>query len=100
MRKITDAQVKVLRRWLQRKGSLKLAALKAGLDRKTARKYREGAMASERRLKHRWRTRPDPLTGVWPGFAKCICTTKCEPGSSGRPASGGSSSPAAPGAHP
>ena len=69
MGKVTDAQVKELRRWLRRGASLKKAALKAGLDRKTARKYREGAMASERRQKHRWRTRPDPLAAVWSDLA-------------------------------
>ena len=69
MGKITDAQVKELRRWLRRGSSLKKAALKAELDRKTARKYREGAMASERRPKHRWRTRVDPLAAVWSDLA-------------------------------
>ena len=69
MGKITDAQVRELRRWLRRGKSLKMAGLKAGLDRKTARKYREGAMASERRRQQRWRTRPDPLGAVWTELA-------------------------------
>ena len=66
---VTDARVKKLRRWLQRSGSLQKAALKVELDRKTARKYREGPMASERRPQHWWRTRPDPLVEVWPELA-------------------------------
>ena len=37
-RQVTDAQVKELRRNLNRRASLQQAAMKAGMDRKTARK--------------------------------------------------------------
>ena len=66
MARITDAQVKELRRQLQGSSSLQRAALKAGMDRKSAAKYREGAMPKERRVARTWRTRPDPLAAVWP----------------------------------
>ncbi len=38
-RQATDAQLGELRRHLNRKASLQEAAMKAGMDRKTARKY-------------------------------------------------------------
>ena len=66
MASITDAQVKELRRQLQRSSSLQKAALKSNMDRKTAAKYREGKMPSERKSPRSWRTRVDPLAAVWP----------------------------------
>ena len=66
VRRVTDAQVKDLRKRLQQGTSLKMAALKSGMDRKSARKYREGPMPSESRKQRTWRTRRDPLESVWP----------------------------------
>jgi transposase len=67
MTAVTDAQVKALRKWLQRGASLQKAALKANMDRKTARKYRQsGELPSARRRGRTWRTRSDPLGAVWP----------------------------------
>ena len=64
---VTDAQVKELRKWLQRGASLQKAALKSAMDRKSARKYRDQEkLPSESRPEHTWRTRPDPLAKVWP----------------------------------
>jgi hypothetical protein len=66
-RQVTDAQVRELRQYLNRKASLREAAMKAGMDRKTARKYRDrGQLPSESPTSHTWRTRTDPLTEVWP----------------------------------
>ena len=65
MASITDAQVKELRRQLQSSSSLQRAALKTGMDRKSAAKYREGKMPRERRAARNWRTRLDPLAAVW-----------------------------------
>src|SRR5712692_1644994 len=66
-RRVTDAQVKALRKWLNQGSSLQTGALKSGMDRKTARKYRKlGKLPSEAKKPHTWRTRPDPLAGVWP----------------------------------
>lgn len=43
-----------------------IAAAKAGMDAKTARKYlREGRLPSETRVDRTWRTRPDPFMEVW-----------------------------------
>jgi len=43
-----------------------IAAAKAGMDAKTARKYlRSGEMPSEARTDRNWRTRPDPFAEVW-----------------------------------
>ncbi len=65
-RQVTDAQVKEVRLNLNQGGSLRLAAMKAGMDRKTARKYRNlGHLPSETKSAHRGRRRPDPLVHVW-----------------------------------
>src|SRR5450631_2218471 len=66
MARITDAQVKELRRQIQSSLSLQRAALKTGMDRKSAAKYREGKMPRDRRMPRTWRTRLDPLAAVWP----------------------------------
>src|SRR5271167_4446485 len=72
-RQVTDAQVKELRRHLNRRASLQEAAMKAGMDRKTARKYRNrGHMPSESRPAHTWRTRVDPLVDVWPRLEELL----------------------------
>jgi transposase len=64
---VTDAQVKTLRKWLQGGASLRKAALRSDMDRKTARKYRRsGELPSGRRRERVWRTRSDPLWAVWP----------------------------------
>ena len=63
---VTDQQVRRLRRALQQGASLTLAAARAGLDRKTARKYRrQDRLPSEVPVMHDWRTRKDPFDGVW-----------------------------------
>src|SRR5271166_5014522 len=65
-RQVTDAQVKEVRLNLNQGGSLRLAAMKAGMDRKTARKYRDlGHLPSETNSAPRGRRRPDPLVDVW-----------------------------------
>ena len=66
MAKVTDAQVKELRLRIQRGSSLKKAAMKTDMDRKSGRKYREGKVPSESQAAHTWRTRLDPLAAVWP----------------------------------
>jgi len=77
-RRVTDAQVKVLRSQLHRGASLCKAAMKANMDRKSARKYRAlGQLPSEACKPHTWRTRPDPLAAVWPELAALL---KNEPG--------------------
>src|SRR5579872_2559121 len=63
---VTDPQIRRLRR-LDHQGLTKTqAAAKAGLDDKTARKYRRlGRLPSEVRMEHTWRTRPNPFAEVW-----------------------------------
>lgn len=52
-------------------GSMGLAALKAGMDRKTAAKYlKEGKYPSELSTERTWRTRDDPFEKDWPGIAE------------------------------
>ncbi|HEX3681724.1 MAG TPA: IS21 family transposase [Bryobacteraceae bacterium] len=64
---VTDQQVKRLWRVRQEKLSLEVAAAKAGMDAKTARKYlRDRRLPSEMKQKHQWRTRLDPFEEVWP----------------------------------
>jgi transcriptional regulator with XRE-family HTH domain len=64
---VTDQQVKRLWRLRQEKLSLEVAAAKAGMDAKTARKYlRDRRLPSEMKQKHLWRTRADPFEELWP----------------------------------
>ncbi len=62
---ITDRQVRRLRRLLVAGETLSRAAWKTGMDPKTARKYRDGKLPSERATEHTWRTREDPFEEVW-----------------------------------
>jgi len=63
---VTDRQVRILMKQLQRGRTLAGAAARADMDEKTARKYRRhGRLPSECRAAHRWRTRPDPFAEVW-----------------------------------
>jgi len=62
-----DAQVLRLRELLGAKLPLSLAAMKAGMDAKTARKYRDAErLPSESFIPRTWRTREDPFQDVWP----------------------------------
>ena len=63
---VTDSQVRKLMKLIQEEKSLGLAASKAGMDEKTARKYRDlGSLPSEIAVEHTWRTREDPFEEVW-----------------------------------
>jgi hypothetical protein len=65
---VTNQQVRKLRR-LDGQGIAKeVAALRVGMDAKTARKYRRlGKLPSEVvSMDRNWRTRPDPFAEVWP----------------------------------
>lgn len=65
---VTDAQVKKMRSELDKTENISRAAMKSGMDRKTARRYRDrGDLPSEAQLGDRtWRTRPDPFEADWP----------------------------------
>jgi hypothetical protein len=61
-----DRKVRKLMETYQETGKLSVAALRADLDRKTARKYLEtGLLPSELKREHTWRTRTDPFAGYW-----------------------------------
>jgi hypothetical protein len=63
----TDAQVRKLMNEMSKHGQVGLAAARAGMDRKTARKYvRNGKLPSDLETPRTWRTRPDPFDGDWP----------------------------------
>lgn len=71
---VTDLQVRKLRS-LDRQGITKeKAAARAGLDPKTARKYRQlSRLPSEVKLMARdWRTKPDPFVTVWPQLEEML----------------------------
>lgn len=58
---------------IQKHGGIGLAAMRAGMDRKTARKYvRLGKLPSELRQPHTWRTREDPFAEDWPALAAML----------------------------
>jgi hypothetical protein len=64
---VTDRLFRRLRKLLQTETTLARAADKAGVDEKTARKYRDSdRLPSQRRASHTWRTREDPFQDVWP----------------------------------
>jgi hypothetical protein len=64
---LTDRQFRRLRKVLQTESTLIRAADKAGIDEKTARKYRDSdRLPSQRRAPRSWRTREDPFRDVWP----------------------------------
>ena len=64
---VTDNQVSILMTALKSEKTKTVAAAKAGMDAKTARKYlRLGKLPSDLKVEHTWRTREDPFTDVWP----------------------------------
>lgn len=65
---VTDQQVRKLMKLIQSDLTLAVAAAKAGMDEKTARKYRElGKLPSQSRGERTWLTRPNPFAEVWSG---------------------------------
>ena len=62
----TDQQVRKLRMLIQTEKTQAIAAAKAGMDEKTARKYlSSGKMPSQSKKEHTWRTREDPFEEEW-----------------------------------
>src|SRR5664279_4668043 len=67
LRMITKQQYRKLMSMYQETGNVIDSAMKAGMSRPTARKYLEAAQPpAELQAKHTWRTREDPLEGIWP----------------------------------
>lgn len=66
---VTNAQVRKLMEELSKHGRLGIAALKAGMSRDTARKYRDlGKLPSDLKKPRTWRTRRDPFGEDWPSI--------------------------------
>lgn len=64
---VTDNQVRILMTALNSENTQTVAAAKAGMDEKTARKYlRSGKLPSDIKVEHTWSTREDPFADVWP----------------------------------
>ncbi len=63
---VTDNQVRRYNRLMHTEQNKAIAAAKAGMDEKTARKYeRLRKLPSEVKKEHSWRTRKDPFSEVW-----------------------------------
>ncbi|MEA2077107.1 MAG: IS21 family transposase [Candidatus Marinimicrobia bacterium] len=63
---VTDQQARRLFKLVQTEKNFGIVAAKAGIDEKTARKYRIlGKLPSELEKQHTWRTREDPFEDVW-----------------------------------
>lgn len=64
---VQDAQVRKLMEEMTKHGRIGLAAMRSGMDRKTARKYVEaGKLPSDLKQPRTWRTRKDPFERDWP----------------------------------
>ena len=75
---VTDQQVRGLFKLIQTEKNFGIGAMKAGMDEKTARKYRkQGKLPSELKGDHVWRTRNDPFGDVWDGIKSML---KINPG--------------------
>ena len=58
---------------MSKHGHVGVAAMKADMDRKTARKYVAAQMLpSEMAGERTWRTRPDPFVDVWPDVEQML----------------------------
>ena len=63
---VTDNQVRKLMKLAQKEETKSVAAAKAGMDEKTARKYlKAGQLPSQLKKEHTWRTREDPFEKEW-----------------------------------
>lgn len=63
---VTDQQTRRLFKLNQTEKNFGIAAMKAGMDEKTARKYRRaGKLPSEIKQEHTWRTHKDAFEDVW-----------------------------------
>jgi hypothetical protein len=70
---ITNQQYKRLMSEYEKTGKLTDSAMKADVDRHTARKYIEaGKCPAALQAPHTWRTRPDPLEQIWPAVAAML----------------------------
>lgn len=80
MRPVSDAQVRKLMEEMNQHGEIGRAAMKADMDRKTARKYvAAGALPSALAKPRDWQTREDPFEEHWPKIeARLVATPELE----------------------
>jgi hypothetical protein len=72
---VTDQQIRRLFKLSNTEKSQEIAASKAGMDIKTARKYlRARRLGSEMKAERHWRTRKDYFENVWPGIREQLST--------------------------
>jgi len=71
---ITDQQVrKLMKNYQKSGGNLSIAAAKAGMDRKTARRWlNSGELPSQKNCERLGRSRDDPFEDVWPEVAELL----------------------------
>ena len=70
---VQDRQVRKLYMLKTREETLEAAAIKSGMDEKTARKYlRSGKLPSQSKIPHTWKTRKDPFAEVWEDVRKSL----------------------------
>ena len=63
---ITNKQYQRLMSEYEKTGKMVVSAMKADVHPQTARKYVAAARPpAELQAKHTWRTRPDPVAGIW-----------------------------------
>lgn len=76
MRPVSDAQVRRMMEEMSKDGQIGRAAMKADMDRKTARRYLTAAkLPSEMKQPRTWRTRPNPFEEDWPAVTEMLATT-------------------------
>lgn len=74
-RMVTDQQIRRLFKLSNTEETQEIAASKAGMDVKTARKYlRARRLPSERKAERHWRTRQDGFSAVWPEIQEQLRT--------------------------
>lgn len=74
-RMVTDQQIRRLFKLSNTEETHEIAASKAGMDVKTARKYlRARRLPSERKADRHWRTREDGFSAVWPEIQEQLRT--------------------------
>ncbi len=72
----SDAQVRKLMEEITKHGQVGRASMKAGMDRKTGRKYvAAGKLPSEMKVTRSWRTREDPFARDWPAIVAMLKET-------------------------
>lgn len=72
---VTDQQVRKYMKLKEMESTLSVAAAKAGMNEKTARKYRRlGKLPSQTKSERTWRTRKDPFEGVWSEIEEILLT--------------------------